>query len=449
MGKSLFRGSRKILLYAVMVLLVFSFSACGTAANTAPSDSAQQSAGGAAQAPETTADPSSQSSEPIKLTVWLATTGDAKFDDTYKKILDEYTASHPNVSFESAFITWAEYFTKLNTGLVGGAGPDIFMSGYGQMGTLQANSSLLALDSYIPGDWEGYSDFNANILNICKGADGKLYALFSPSTRSFTYRKDIAAKNGVTGTDLDIKTQEDLLNLARKLTVRDSNGKVKTYGLEIDPDQEQTFFVYASQLSRDPFNLWNKDLTGNLNAEQGVKAMQNLYGLYKEGVVMLMDPSATSPAISQGTAAMSMGPDTYYSLADAAFPGQIGIVKNEMNTLLIGNYIVVNAATKYKDVSADVLLDLFSKDSCQVLAETNTQYSGRKSLDDAFAKLNPDFANLVYSYQRSFPYSDALNPKYTQCATAFRTSLDSIFQGTDAKKALDAAEDIWNSTVKE
>lgn len=439
MKKSLFRGKRKLLLYAVVALMVLPFSACGT-----PPPSAEGTAGTSEATPGT----ASEGNEPVKLTVWLAGTGEAIFDQAYRKILDNYTASKPHVSYELTFISWAEYFTKLNTGLVGGAGPDIFMSGYGQMGTLQANGSLLALDGYIPDDWDGYSDFYENMLKVCKGSDGKIYGLFSPATRSFMYRKDIAAQNGVTEAELNVKTQEDLFNLARKLTVRNASGNVQTCGLEIDPDSEQTFFVYSAQVSEKPYYLWNDDLTGNINSEEGVRAMQNLYELHKEGVVSLMDPGAQISGLAQGTAAMTMGPDSYYASAEAAFPGQIGVVKSETNTLLIGNFIVVNAASKRPADVADVLIDMFSKDSCQTLAQIVSQYSGRESLDAAFVELNPDFENLVYSYQKSYPYSFALNPKYTECVTAFRTSLDAIFQGADVKSTLEAAEEAWNSTVK-
>ena len=75
--------------------------------------------------------------EPAKLNIWIAGSGDAVYDKAYRKIFDAYCQKHTNISYELSFIAWGDYFTKLNTGLIGGAGPDIFMLGYGQMGSIQ------------------------------------------------------------------------------------------------------------------------------------------------------------------------------------------------------------------------------------------------------------------------------------------------------------------------
>lgn len=441
----------KMVLLSCMLTMVFLFTACGgSSEKTQSSDSTKEQSTTAqeskSEASESSATTEAENKEPVKLNIWIAGTGEAVFDQAYRKVLDAYSADHPNVSYELTFIPWSEYFTKLNTGLIGGAGPDIFMLGYGQMGSVQNAGNVLALNDYIPKDWDGYTDFNENILNICK-KDGVMYGLFKPSTRTFMYRKDIAAQNGVTEEDLQIASQEDLFNLVRKMTVYDEKKKVKIFGLDVDPDTEQTYFTFSSQLT-DKFSLWNDDLTADFGSEIGVKAMTNLYSLYKEGVVGLMDPSAAVGGLTMGTSAMSIGADSTYASASAAFPGQIGVVKNDMNTLLIGDYLAVNAQTEYPEVATDLLLHMFSIESCGAFAEITSQYSGRQSLDDAFIALNPDYENIVNSYGKSHSYSTVMNPKYGAVISILRLSLDAIFQGDDIKTTLDNASEGWNAEFK-
>ncbi len=384
--------------------------------------------------------------EEVKVVVWIAGTGDPSYDKSYHSVFDSYCETHPGVSYELSYIAWSEYFTKLNTGLIGGAGPDVFMLGYGQFGTVQNMNVLLPLNDYIPADWDGYGDFYENMLKVGQ-KDGTQYALFYPSSRVFLYRKDIAAKNGVTEEDLHISSMDDLFALARKMTVYDESGNIKISGLEIDPDQEQTLFVYSSMLSSE-FKLWNDDLSAAFDKDYAYEAIQKLYDFTQEGCVSLLDPGSMSSGIPLGTTAMSLQPEMSYSVVNDAFPGQIGIVKNDMNTLLIGNFMAANRGSKNPDVAADFLLHMYSKESLTVFQEIAGQYSGRKSLDQAFVDAIPEMANAVYAYERSFPYSFIPNPKYTAAVQKLRTRLDAVFQGEDVKEMIGKAVEEWNQAVK-
>ena len=236
-----------------------------------------------------------------------------------ERYLMQYCQKHTNISYELSFIAWGDYFTKLNTGLIGGAGPDIFMLGYGQMGSIQDLGYCLKLDDYIPADWDGYTDFYENILGMGK-KDGSFYGLFAPSTRVFEYRKDIAEANGVTEEDLHIQSPEDFYNLVRKMTVKDSSGKVTTYGLEFDPDGEQYFFVQACMYEKN-MKLWNDDLTAAFNNEAAIKAMDGMKQLISEGVVCLRDPSATVLGVASGTAAIDLASGSKLCSGKCSFSG--------------------------------------------------------------------------------------------------------------------------------
>lgn len=386
--------------------------------------------------------------QPVKLKVWMAGSGDPVNDRTYRTVLDAFTAKNPSVSYELTFIPWPEYFTKLNTGLVGGAGPDVFMLGYGQMGTVQANGNLLALDPYIPADWDGWKDILPNILSICK-KDGKMQALFTPSTRVYFYRKDIAKQQGVTDAELKVNTPDDLYKLARKLTVRDPKGGTLMSGLEImtaKMSPEQQLLMFMSYVTDKPA-IWNEDLTPNFNSEAAVKAMGILNGLFKDGVSLRSEPNQTTFAIQTGSSAMSMAPEANYGITNDAFPGQIGILDSDLPTLLIGNYIAVNSATKHKAESVKLLLHMFSKESGSVFAKGMGQYSGRKSLDAEYASLNPEFSKVVKSYAKSVPLGISMNPYYNKMISLLRGATESVYQGADPKVVLDKAAQEYKTLL--
>ena len=124
---------KKIKMVIVSVALVLSMllSACGSTSNNSAADSKDATKDTGADAAPATGDAASatdstDNGKPVKLTIWIAGTGDAIYDSAYRTVFDAYCKKHPNVSYELSFIAWADYFTKLNTGLIGGAGPDIF-----------------------------------------------------------------------------------------------------------------------------------------------------------------------------------------------------------------------------------------------------------------------------------------------------------------------------------
>ncbi len=419
----------------VLTLLV---AACGKQEeknSTANPDSGQK---------EQKTDQQTSSDEPVKVNIWLAGSGDAAYDEAYRTIFDAYCNEHTNVSYELTFISWSDYFTKLNTGLVGGAGPDLYMLGYGQMGSVQALGYTLALNDYIPEEYQ--ESYYPNILNAAT-IDGNIYGLLEPATRPYFYRKDIAAANEVTEEELTIKTPEDFYNLVRKMTVYDDNGKVVTYGLEIDPDGEQEFFALLGMYKEDA-RLWNDDTTAAFDSPEAVQAVEGIRALVDEGYVCLRDPSATSDGLTNGISAMALSAESAYVNMDAAFPGNVGVVKSDMTTLLIGNFLAVNSESKNKETAADMLMYMFNEDSGRIKQEKIGQFASMYSLEDAYLEANPNFENVIYSYQHSRTYSDTMTAQYTELITGFRTGFETMIRGADAASELKSMAEAWNALIQ-
>lgn len=378
-----------------------------------------------------------------KLNIWIAGSGEAEYDAAYREIFDKFATDY-SASYELTFIPWSDYFTKLNTGLIGGAGPDIYMLGYGQMGSVLNLGYVQNLDEYIPENWDGLEDMAQNVLDAGK-SDGSLYALFSPSTRVWIYRKDIAAQQGVTEDDLILETPEDFYNLVRKLTVRDESGKVVTYGLELDQDSEQFFYTIAGMYQKDRVLLWNDDLSAAFNTESVVESIDNMKKLIDEGCVTILAPGNAINGVQSGAAAMTLCAESAFATSDSAFPGQVGFADSRMNTLLIGNYMVVNSESKNKELAAKMLFDLYSKESCSILAKKANLYSSRKSLDDEFLSINPEFKNVLSAYGYSSTFAKTLNPKFNELIADFRLGLEQVYTQDDTAGPMKSMEESWNS----
>ncbi|OXS54433.1 ABC transporter substrate-binding protein [Cohnella sp. CIP 111063] len=114
--------ARKWSIAVASLLVLATVTACGNSNNSKDASSASP---GASPSASTSASPSASggAGEPVKLTI--AWWGSQARHDATQKALEQYTALHPNVTFESTFSGWDGYFDKLAVQYSAGSAPDI------------------------------------------------------------------------------------------------------------------------------------------------------------------------------------------------------------------------------------------------------------------------------------------------------------------------------------
>lgn len=435
--------SKKVVAMVLAATMGLSLMACGSNGET--NEKGGSSTASAAEASET------KSSGNAELKIWIAGTGDATNDETYRSIFDNWVKEEsPDSTYELSFVSWGEYATKLSVALASGEGPDIFMSGYGMFGSFQAQGYMLDLSEHLAEDWDGYTDIGANFLDAGR-VDGDIYGLLEPSTRVFMYRKDIAEQNGVTEEDLQIDSLEDLTNLAKKMCVKDGNGNLQMSGLELmttagGPNDPAQIFSVISRNEDASYGLWDSDGKASFNNEAGIAAMTYIKNLYDEGVSLPSESGDNTNGLISGLAAMTITSESAYGTADAAFPGQIAIAPSSLNSLLIGNFFCVNKDTKYADDAVDLLTYMFNADSCKKKAEGFGMYTMRDSLKSWYQENFPEMVAVPEYYDHSYAYSDTAIPYFNEAITIFRDSSELIMaSGADITQTFSDAETQWNA----
>ncbi len=447
------KNTKRLTALLAAALMLASLVSCGNNSSDTSSAGSSSSSSSAAESSETEAASGETASgdtlEACKMTVWLAGTGEQLYNDVYGGIIDNWIEERaPGSSKELSFIAWSDYFSKLSTGLAGGAAPDVYMTGYGQMGSMNAQGYELNLSEYFPEDWDGYTDIPENLLSAGM-VDGDLYGLLEPATRILAYRKDIAEQNGVTEEDLTIDSLDDLTNLVEKMCVYDDSGNLVMAGWDLQTStssSEQTIQFIASNFM-DGYELWDDDSKASFNNDATRQAWEYLKGLYDAGYCFPSDPSNTTSGLISGLSSMSLIAENNYTQADMAFPDQIGFVKMNINTMLIGNFIVANANTPIPEQAADLVMYMFNEESLKQKA-TLGQYTMRTSLDDWYVENYPEFENVVLAYSNSYAMADTLNANYTECIQTLRNHYEAYMNGIeDLDTALSAAESEWNAIV--
>jgi multiple sugar transport system substrate-binding protein len=376
--------------------------------------------------------------EPVTLELWLAG-NETNVYDAYTAAAEAYMGDHPNVKINITMIAWSEYFTKLSASFVGGMGPDVYAIGFLQYYSLLGNQNMLALNDYIPQDWDGLTDIPENILNLGK-ADGNYYAFLVPEGRALYYRKDIAEQNGVTEADLNITDMDSFVNLCHKMTVKDGDETVVS-GFDLSTlagnNPEQQLFVLARMLGAE--SLWADDLAPCFNEAPYVETMKKMKALIDDGTILLQ--TAGINYFNTDVAAMTIS--TQNGIENLSVPaiegigGSIGIIP--LPNVLLGQWYAANAATAHPKEAADFLMYLNSAKGEQLLLDVGHLVPNRVSMKDAYCADSALRATYYDSLMNdAIAYGNVPNVNFLTWANSYRSAIEAVYTGTkDPQTAMD------------
>ena len=274
--------------------------------------------GGATPTPAPTAAPTvpPASGEPVatpaggytgpEVTITYAIWGDPAELKSQQAVVDSFHAANPKITVDVSVSDWDAYWDKVQTGLAGGAAPDVFAMDGPLFPDYQSRGVLLDLKPYIDRDGydltqladQGVADFTT--------ADGGQYGLPRDlNTVVLYYNKAMFDAAGIAYPD-DSWDWAKLVEAGKKLTKDvDGNGTVDQWGFYTETTDMENY--WSSLVWQNGGEIMNADntqtLLGTPEAAGGIQFLQDL--IYKEKV--MAEPALfaeTGDAFEQGKAAM-------------------------------------------------------------------------------------------------------------------------------------------------
>lgn len=228
------KSLKKLAALGISAALALSLAGCGSGNSGGATAAGNSPAAPAADGTQAAGVKSGSEPVTIKITWWG---GQGRHDYT-QKMLDAYTASHPNVTFEAMPSGWDGYFDKLATQAASGSMPDIVQMDYLYITTYAKNNSLADLQQFVDDGTIDVSKIDENLLNT-GNINGKLNGLvLSSSYISVGYNPDVLAEAGVEEPAASW-TWDDFINTAE--TVKEKTGK---YGMAGGPVDDTNLFNY-------------------------------------------------------------------------------------------------------------------------------------------------------------------------------------------------------------
>ncbi len=186
---------KKLLSTLLAVVMATSLAACGQAGEgkqTTESTGQKGTEAAAATGQEGTA---GSEDEPVTLSIaWWG--GQTRHDYT-QQLLDLYTQSHPNVTFEASPSGWDGYFDKLATQAAAGAMPDIVQMDYLYISTYAQNGSIIDLQPFVDDGTIDTTNIDDAVVGTGKIGDSLAGMVLSSSILALSYNPDVLTLAGV------------------------------------------------------------------------------------------------------------------------------------------------------------------------------------------------------------------------------------------------------------
>lgn len=222
-----------------------------------------------------------------KLVFWsLFSGGDGEFMD---QIISDYNAGGPTKQVQSIMLVWDDYYTKLQTAVAAGKGPDLGVSHVSKLPELVDQGVVEPMDSYL--DELGVdlsSMYSENSLESVT-FDGQIYAIpLDTHAEILYYNTDILEKAGVkfnADGQLDISSWDDFKAILDKCKNVMGDGESVIALTNAGDDPYRLWWATYFQMGGTPLvNDEGTELT--IDQDIALQAAEFVKSLYEDGYVM-------------------------------------------------------------------------------------------------------------------------------------------------------------------
>ena len=367
--------------------------------------------------------------------------------ELYRTHAEAWKTAHPNVELKvESLPTGSEYATKVLALHMGGGIPDVVYSAVGS-GSFQAFASagaLAPLDDLVKNENFNLGQYLPNMVSALRLGDtgigsGPLYALpllvHARDTVLF-YNKSYIARAGVKAPDGDAMSFDDMLDLAKKLTFKSTDGRTEVYGLRESNDYQ--FLEWQCGARAFGTNLISDDgKKAQFNTPQAKQFWQWLYDIHNtHGVAIPPSGGTVNESFLSGNAAMVVSGGylqyAFQQKKDLDF-GATPVPKGPSGargSMTMGDGYAVTSASKQKELAWDFVKWMTNKDAGVTMCGIGLCGARPDVIDDPKVKgmaMQPLFNRLV---AEGMPYLGPANLRVVELNDVSRQVMGPILNGT-------------------
>jgi multiple sugar transport system substrate-binding protein len=366
----------------------------------------------------------------------------------YEQLFSEFETQNPGVKVNLVISPWADYWTKLQTALPTGTGPDVFWLNHPNAVSYLPTNLVMDLEA-AAGDIH-FENFDKNFYAPFV-YEGKRYGvpIFWDATILY-YNKALFDKAGIPYPTPDW-TWNDLIDAAGKLTIKEGNNTIQ-YGIAIDYSVQSGFSNFVLQSGGKLFS--DDRMRSVINSPEGREAMQmQLDMIHKYGYAPTIQvlQETTKPTLFQsGTVAMVTNHTGILKQWAENLGKNLGIAplpRQKQRASIYHNLAyVASSKTKYPEETKKLLAFLASKRHSDVLSKVwATCYNGgTDQFYSVYNWLDTKYISEAISYGYPLPIA---GKNAGAVYTLAESEITKIFQAPQVGDSLAAYEKTLNDAI--
>ena len=211
----------------------------------------------------------------VRMWTFLNPNGSSPREVALRRIISDFEAKNPDVRIVVEPQVWDQMGPKFLAAHATGNAPDVIWVVHDMLGATIAAGALADLNELFVNRWspEFRRDISDALWNVC-AIGGRQYCIYtSRNYIGLMYRPDFFAEAGLSAAD--VKTWDDLVAVAKKLTSADPRGNVTRWGLgmQFSPVQADAQMMVPMLLEHQA-DLFDKDGRALFATEAAVNALQ-------------------------------------------------------------------------------------------------------------------------------------------------------------------------------
>ncbi|MEZ4507967.1 MAG: sugar ABC transporter substrate-binding protein [Thermomicrobiales bacterium] len=311
--------------------------------------------------------------------------------------IEAFKAVQPNITVEPQIVPWADYWTKLQTGVAGGETFDVFWINSASLPVYASAGALLPITSIVGGDGGiDTANFAAPLVEMYQW-DGVQYGIPRDfDTIALFYNKDIFDAAGVAYPD-DTWTWETFRSVGEQLT--DSGAGIWGAGLQTSWQENYYNFIYQNGGT-----LLSDDLkTSTVGSPEASEAFVYLTGFFTDELSPSIAIQQSNPVADTlfpaGQVAMMPGGSFRagtYGAADANIDVAPLPQGKERATVTHGLANVIWASGANPGASLEFVKFLAGPEAETILGESGATIPAYAGLQEPWLQANPDMNLQVF-----------------------------------------------------
>ena len=313
--------------------------------------------------------------------------------------IEAFREEYPNISVEPQVVPFAEYFTKLQTGIAGGASYDVFWMNGPNFPVYASQGALVDLQPITGSGGVDLAAYPKSLVDLYT-FEGKVYGLSRDfDTIGLYYNKDLFDAAEVAYPTAEW-TWQDLRAAAEKLTVKDGDTTTQ-WGYGSTLSDQQNLFNFIPQNGGRFFN--DEKTQSMLNEPAACDAILFLTDLVQAGLSpSVAEQQANNPyqtTFPAGRIAMMPGGSWHVARLHEVNPA-IAVAPlprgTQQASIIHGLANVVWSGSPHQCEALEFVKFLGSQQAEQILAETATVIPALNGLQETWKQSVPDLELQVF-----------------------------------------------------